>query len=59
VAALHGGVSNRKPTIRVLHWAIRKRQSSYSQRVLSMPGGGVASSFAVSRLMGVVWLAVW
>jgi predicted phosphoribosyltransferase len=59
VAALHGGVSNRKPTIKVLHWAIKKRQSSYSHSVLSMPGGGLASSFAVSRLIGVVWLDVW
>jgi len=59
VAALQGGVSKRKPTRRLLHWAMRKRQSSYSQRVRSMPGGGVASWTAVVRVMGWVLLALW
>jgi len=45
--------------MRLLHWAIRNRQSSYSHSVLSMPAGGVASSFAVSRLTGEVLLDVW
>lgn len=59
VAALQGGASKRKPTIRLLHCAIRKRQSSYSQRVRSIEGGGVARSCAVSRVMGAVLPLVW
>ncbi|KAK3360809.1 temperature dependent protein affecting M2 dsRNA replication-domain-containing protein [Lasiosphaeria ovina] len=53
------GVSNKKPAMRLLHWAMRKRHSSYSHKVLSMPGGGVASVLAVSRVMAHVLPAVW
>jgi hypothetical protein len=52
-------VSKRKPTIRLLHCAMRNRQSSYSQSVRSVAGGGVARSRAVSRVMGLVLPAVW
>ena len=54
VLAEHGGSSKRKPIIRSLHLLMRKRQSSYNQRVWSSPSGGLAIIRAVSREMAMV-----